>query len=517
MYNVLIVDDETLVRSSLASMLDWEAENFRIVGDAANGKAALNILQSQPVDVLFTDIKMPIMDGIELLQRVSALPRRPAAIVVLSAYDEFDLVRQAFRLGVHDYILKSDITPAAIAGILNAIRPNLEKSSHVEQQPFSEQVPIHKTLRQMAFGDMEKAESILPQQWCLGCLEVDDFKTVSLRFGSDLEAALVQPLLQFAEQVPRIRSKCVMTAISFSRFLILFQGEEAVKQARSICMQVQKVWKGYMDISSSGGISATGTHADDFQALLLESYSNITLKYIFGSGGVFTINEERLFDVRAALARREQLKELLNGMRSMNAQLLIDSQQSVFALLHKGTLEQARVLALQIVYNVQMQLLDSGAELWSVFNTEYESDFYQRISQLETTWDVEMWVSGMVSWVAQALEQVQVSANVDLMEKAKRFIADHYAQQELNLAAVAGYVGLNEKYFSTRFNKEVGKSFVGYLAELRVARAKQLIRKTDLKMYEVSEAVGFVTVEHFTRVFKKHTGISPKSYQGNGI
>lgn len=514
MLNILIVDDETIVRTSLASMMDWGKEGFCISSTASNGKAALQILRTQPIDVLFTDIKMPIMDGIELIKKLQDF-KNPPLVIVLSAYSEFDLVRKAFRYGAHDYILKSDITPAYIREILCSLRPLFKPAG---AKPMNQQVCSKENiLRSMALGNMEKAHLILPNQFCLACIEIDHFKKESLRFGRELDSALIQPLLEFAVQVPRVSAKCVITPISYSRFLLLFLSADAMKQADSICMQVQKVWKDYMNLSVTVGISDIGHDTDDFYTLLQECCDNITLKYIFGAGGIYTPTENQIFDVKKALMHKDELLPLLEGIRSMNAQLLIDSQQGFMIKLYQGTLDEAKTMALEIVYNLQLQLLDAGADLWNVFNTDYETDFYQQVSMLDDIRDVEMWIIGVIRWVTQYLSKTQVSAEMDLMEKAKRFIADHCTEPELNLAVVAGYIGLNEKYFSTRFNRETGKSFVQYLTELRISRAKQLILKTDMRVYEVSDAVGFSSVEHFTRVFKKYAGVSPKSYHGDNI
>ena len=121
MIRTLIVDDDALVRATLSSLLDWESCGYRIVQDCLNGQQALDYLRLQDVDLLITDIKMPGMGGLKLLEQLRASARMPVS-VVLSGYDEFELVREAFRLGAYDYLLKANLTEAELRRLLTDLR-----------------------------------------------------------------------------------------------------------------------------------------------------------------------------------------------------------------------------------------------------------------------------------------------------------------------------------------------------------------------------------------------------------
>lgn len=512
MYNLLIVDDETIVRTALAAIVNWDELGFRIVGSVPTGKAALNLIQSQSVDVVFTDIKMPIMDGIELMEHLRQLDQPPLCYV-LSAYSDFDIARKAFKLGAVDYIIKGDISKNQLedlaADIVNKLEARGRGLASDSQTPLTP--AAH--LLEMVLGSPQPNNPMLEQRYFLACLEIDDFRKESLRFGSDLTSGLVQPLLEFGGQIPRIASRCVLTAISPSRYLIYYSEEEHTDYSTmaSICGQLQKVWKNYMNLSVTVGISGMGQGADDFSRLLRESGNNLTIKYIFGRGGLFGPDVDELFSVSRAQEDATLCEALVSAMKSASPAALPEEQQMFFVLLGSYTIAQAHTRILQLIYHTALMLADVGEGLWDVFNTESETDFYQKISRLRTVEDIQHWVTNFTRWVTDYFHTSRTSANMDIMEKAKRFIAGNFSFPGLNLAAVASYVGLNEKYFCTRFNKEVGVSFSSYLTELRIATAKRMIMKTDSKMYEISEAVGFGSVEHFTRVFKKLNGVSPNS------
>jgi len=104
-------------------------------------------------------------------------------------------------------------------------------------------------------------------------------------------------------------------------------------------------------------------------------------------------------------------------------------------------------------------------------------------------------------------------AKTDMIVKAKRFISDNYEDADLSLKKVAEHVGVNEKYFTNRFTKDTGETFTSYLTELRIQKARELLKTTNFKVYEIAEMVGYYNVEHFNRMFKKLNGISPAQYR----
>ena len=116
-------------------------------------------------------------------------------------------------------------------------------------------------------------------------------------------------------------------------------------------------------------------------------------------------------------------------------------------------------------------------------------------------------------WVSDYLENCREDRQEDVILRARRFIADNYASPEMTLKSAADYVGLNEKYFSTKFTKETGMTFSTYLTSVRLEKAKRLMESTDLRMYEISDRVGYHNVEHFNRMFKKAYGTSPGDYK----
>ncbi|MDQ0656355.1 response regulator [Paenibacillus sp. W2I17] len=129
MYKLMIVDDELLMRVGIRSMLNWEEYNFYVVGEAGNGKEALSLALEVMPDLIITDIKMPIMDGLQLIQEASCV-LKTCKYVILSNFDEFHYVKEALKLGASDYLIKSEITESSLIDLLSIVGQKLQ-SEHV--------------------------------------------------------------------------------------------------------------------------------------------------------------------------------------------------------------------------------------------------------------------------------------------------------------------------------------------------------------------------------------------------
>lgn len=519
MYKVVLADDEAIIRTSIANLISWEEIGFEFIGDAANGKGILSIMESNHVDVVLTDIKMPIMDGIELIEELQ-LKDEPPVIVVFSAYDDFPLVRRAFKLGARDYILKSDINEQILTECMINIRKELdEKLEPIPSSKRNENISVEDTkkdpsdiLKDMVLGKGEIDDQSLYERYYLVCFEVEDFNKHTNRFGEDMSNNLIQPVINVANQVPRVVSRCIFTNISASRYILCYHCEkdEGLENIQSIAEQIVRVWKNYMNISVSAGISTMGQGAESFLDCLQEAYDHLSMKFIFGKEQIFTEIYCRQFDVKNAIVKTNQYKSLINSIKLADNDAILEEQRKFFVFISSCSLEEGKRECLNFIYHISIMFVEIKDVIWDSFNQNI--NFYEKIMRLKDTREMEMWLVNFVRWIVDYIEHKYDQKVTDVIEEAKCFISDHYSDPSISLGAVAEFVGLNEKYFSTRFSNETGISFIAYLTELRIKKAKEMIERTNMKVYEISEAVGYSSVEHFTRVFKRITGRTPTTY-----
>lgn len=498
MKQVLIVDDESIVRVTLRSLVDWESYGYTIAKDCMDGLQALEYIKEYPVDLLVTDMKMPGMDGLGLISSLKEENRLPVTIV-LSGYNEFELVREAFRLGVCDYLLKSDLSTRMLGGLLDKLN----------QKYFRD--------RELSVQDMSPEKIDIPKDGCYGIVlfEVVDFKRQSMRFADNLEEEMAKPMLELARQIPRMASRTGLMELYPSQFLLYYRVTEPSSYPLSIvslARQIQKVWRDYMNLETAAGISGVvdfqgGDHINDAIEQDIKLLKWCALAGAYGMCAAWDY-EKRL---AAMDEKKAACQPFMTALFSGDKAAAVREKDKLLAPINNMTMEEASEECLHILCQL--------ADHFRIYENEFSSllpervNYYEKLARLGQIGELELWMNNYFRWVSDYLENCRDDRQEDVIMRARRFIADNCASPEMTLKSAADYVGLNEKYLSTKFTKETGMTFSAYLTDVRLEKARRLMDTTDLKMYEISDRVGYRNAEHFNRMFKKAYGISPGDYK----
>lgn len=208
MIRTLIADDDALLRAALRTMVDWEALGYTLVGDCTNGLQALDLMQRRRVDLLITDMKMPLLDGLGLIRRLREGSLLPVTLV-LSGYDEYELVREAFRLGAHDYLLKGNLDTPGLTRTLTDLRKGGFGGG-------------------TAGAPAAPGPALAPGSYGVAVFAADDLAGVSARFGGDLKTRLDKPMLELVRQIPRVAGRATVRAAGPGQYELLWQvGDKA--------------------------------------------------------------------------------------------------------------------------------------------------------------------------------------------------------------------------------------------------------------------------------------------------
>ncbi|WP_461206230.1 response regulator transcription factor [Clostridium sp. DL1XJH146] len=504
MYSILLVDDDVINRVAIVTMVDWQSLGFKITGQASNGKAALEFLENNKVHLIITDMKMPIMGGLKFIKEVRKKDKE-VKVIALSSYDEFDLVRQAFKLDIEDYILKAELSNQYLTTFMLNIKEKLSKANNLIINSNQEN-----DFEEYALGKKAIIGTEFENYYCL-MIQIEDLESVRKRFV-DLKNELFVPAEKILMQIPKVAKSCNVIEYTYSRLLVCYKTNEVEDESiRLLCRQVINVLKNYMNIEVSIGVSDWHQSSTKLLKSIEQAIKRLSLRYVYGDKKVFTEYESKEFDLKGTLAREKDYKKLLKSFKEFSDEELFQSQRNLFNKKEFENVDELKKKCINLIYFEALMLENNGDNIWNIWGRKVS--FYNKFKPLVTSADVLMWMFNFDRCIMDYLKKkYENKINSDRQSIVKHYIDDNYANPDLSLREVASFEGLNEKYFSSKFKKECGMSFVEYLTKVRIDAAKSLIENTNMKLYEVSRAVGYNNAEHFARVFKKKVGISPREY-----
>ena len=191
--------------------------------------------------------------------------------------------------------------------------------------------------------------------------------------------------------------------------------------------------------------------------------------------------------------------------------LKAEEKEKLFAELANLEIKESRQEIYSVILAIGIRFSSENSNFSDIFGQQY--DYADKIDRIGDGRSLKLWITNFLAWIMDYSASKLHVAETDIIIKAKRYMSDHYEDPGLSLSEVAEHVELNEKYFTNRFTKEAGETFSAYLTALRMQKAKELLKTTTFKVYEISEMTGYHSVEHFNRVFKKLNGVTPAKYR----
>jgi len=530
----MVVDDEPIVRLAIKSLVEWDDYGFDLTYEASNGKQALKILDknNKNVDIVITDINMPVMDGLELIAELVQLQDAPE-IIVLSAYNDYNLVRKAFKLGVKDYILKTEMNPDGLLALLEEIKSRMLRGKNAGDKGLSSARLAESSyyreelLRKLVHGSIATEQEVyfktsdlrLSMYNLVVCfLWVDEYQLVVERYGSNSLSAFITSTHNAIVQVLGEAGVGEALAMSPHEYVILLSFESMSVSAirnkiNEILSKIRHALSNYVSINVSIGVSDIRNGFENINSLYNQAERNARLRFVFGKG--------RTIFPEDALSINDSGNESLIGkegpfVAALRAQDEVRVMAELDKLLEKimgikcSKIEKYYGCYMEILFTLIKFLDDAGEDIVEVFGKDV--DFYEKIIRFETREEINIWIRNITSWVANYMNEKKDAKLNRAIAKAKEFIKANY-NNNITLKMVSDYVGLSESHFSYSFTKNAGMTFTDFLTLVRIDAAKKLMSTSNKKIYEIASDVGYASVEHFSRIFKKVTGQSPNSYK----
>lgn len=575
MYRVLLVDDEEDVREGLVVEVDWEALDLRIVGLAENGREALEMAERVDPDIVVTDISMPFMDGLELAKRLRE--RNPLVkVVILTGYDEFDYARQAVSLSVDEYLLKP-FSAGHLTELLTRLRVQMESEvaerENVQQlrDHYYTSLPLLQADLMATLLHRQKSPEYIHdkakqcgldlhgERYGVSVLTLhmdgEGKKTPRRMQAETSEARNAEIVQQGVDREPSGAERQNTLEHRQGTGQSLLQSEDAELKQFAALNIAAEVWMEHgaghafmhqetivlLYVDRWGGAEGEKRQQQALENVMRSINHYLRIPATVGSGqivntlaGVKHAYEDALLALDYRLVPgTDPLIYIADVERQTAGKLRFDElkQQTLTRCLKAGTQTELEE-ALQIIFreitvehgrsDIQLYLIEVLTTVWKAAQASGEAmedifgagfQLYADLFRLPGLSEAQNKVREVCLLVQHRIASGRQHVYKDIVEQALSFTKEHYADPDLSIQKVCGHLHISSGYFCGIFKKEVQLTFLQYLMQIRMEAAKELLRSTELKSFEIAGQVGFAEPNYFSFCFKKHIGISPKEYR----
>jgi two-component system response regulator YesN len=503
MIKVLLVDDQTTVIRYLSSSLNWESLNMNIAGYAANGVEALQLIAEMSPDIVITDIRMPVMDGLELIRNIRDF-NYSCKIIILSAYGEFEYAKQSIQYGVSHYLLKP-IDKSKLLDILNQISIEIEQNHEKEQEFMLMKKKIrgfvqeenNRKLAKLLHSKQDEPFAPMIFDPHLQRIVSQHFSCMIMDFPDSIEQGETETGEQHQDRI-FIR----LTKNDRLEFLSFYNVTQ--NQAQELAIHQEMIQYFHLGEAKYCGIS----HVHIGVQAVVKAYSEAktALKGGFYSGSELNHFEELSFKMIKYDKKIYQVRDkLVEGLRLGQLEPCCRFFAEWMDHFQKNNISPEYVYhnCYELLFLIKHELDAEGA----ILNTEE----LQRLFIHYKVQDLTDYVNEQFRILTESITMVKTQTD-HVVRKVKAYIEKNY-NTNITLDLMAEHLFISKFYLSRMFKKVAGITVWDYLTQVRLDRAKQLLISTNLKSYEIAADVGYENTSHFSSVFKKQVGISPSEFK----
>lgn len=528
MLRVIVSDDEKKVSQLICHLGEWNSLGMEVVGVAQNGIEALDLLQRFSAHILITDIRMPGCDGLELIQRAKEVSPS-TEFVIISGYRYFEYAQTAIRYGVSDYLLKpinKKELNETLERIANRYRGRLVEETVLQQAERND------TARRIAYLSrvLEGAENFTLQNANQTMYHMQEGAFLCAECKIDQKETWPAPesLTLMRERIARMLgdevSNGIYDAQGLSRgegrvtILVNFDPEIQETLRKRMWTFVEKV-RAHQELFPGVSVTlALGTIEEDWHNISSSVNSAsfiLDQRLLLGTGGV--LNPAEQFEGEMSNAWHGLLSDSLQEMEQVLLQRDAAALNDAISLQFERLMKLPRLTGAAILRYVEgitrgFLVLTYKEGLLKEDTESAYRDIEMHIDRFGSAQEVLVCCRESILSTYEAALFSRKNEEMRPIRLAKDYIADHY-MQTITLEEVSGIAGFNASYFSSLFKHETGENFLEYLSNTRIEKAKDLLRTTRLSVTEICEEVGYQDMKHFSKTFKKVTGIKPSEFR----
>ena len=528
---LMIVDDDQLIRDRLLEMIPLQELGLECCCEADNGVDAFSLYLQHRPQIILMDINIPLLNGLELARMIGN-EEKNVRIIVITGYATLDSAREAIRANAFDFLTK----PVRQDELLVVLRRAIDSYVHMVsaacdaqqiEKLLQESLPLLRErylLQLLSNGTQESEDACrrhlsrigVPTAYPYLCVAavVPDYAE-----SQESDREVMQIVIQnMTEEICRTRE---MASIVFfdpmQRGILLVQGAEQqlTKRLEELLILLQEKMMLVFHSRLSAGIGSTVSAFKALSQSMRDALDALNYKNTFGQNGICSIENVFRYETLQPVSLYPQMEDVFSKLQAGNQEAALSALKCLFGeavRMAGGSEDFIRWIFVELVVRLNVYLYSRGMS--NELPCLADRSLYTQILLSVNPFLLQRQIYDLFVQCLTLQKRQRRSRSAQLIERACTYIREHCGDPELDLSEASAAVELSSVYFSTLFKKETGMTFTDYLNSVRVERAKKLLQdqKTPMKMYEISEQVGYSNPKYFYQMFRRLTGQSPKQY-----
>ena len=534
MLKMVLADDESIVRNGLLNIIDWSKYDIEIVAEASDGQETYDLCMRLMPDILFTDIRMPFMDGIEVAAKLKE-SGNDLKVIIFSGIQDFGYAKSALNINAEGYILKP-MDVAELTEVVIKVVKKIKQEKNLNDKVQHLRLQLHenfgaakeKFLRNMVLGAYKKEQEIIEKLnyfknpvdpndlICVAVLQIDDYSKFIENYTEEEKQLLSFSITNITEEIINDFTKGTCVVMGDNEQILMFnkkKDEPLIEESELFTVIVANLNK-YLNISASIGVGRVIDNFLDIYSSYKDAVNALYFKFYTGKGSIINISDVSLkFENKELPNLYSEENELVNLIKSGNVQetkKLIQNIFMKFGLDKMYTIEYIQRICNEFIYTATRAIYELGENIDDFVNNR--SKILNKINYTESIFELQEQLENILLAAAQYFSSKYTQKNNKVINDIKKIISKRY-MEDININKIAESVYLSPNYISLIFKQETGETIIDFLTKTRMDEAKVLLKETDFKVLDISEMVGFQDASYFSKVFKKYAGIHPQKYR----
>lgn len=533
MLKMVLADDESIVRDGILNIVNWNDFGIEIIAEASDGQEAYDLCMKHLPDILFTDIRMPIMDGLEVAEKLKENGIE-LKVIIFSGVQDFGYAKSALNINAEGYILK----PLEVLELTEVVRKVVKKINNersMAQRVHNLKQQLHenfgaareKFLKNIILGAYQLEKDIInklgyfkepfsiDKPIVVAVLQVDEYIRLTENYNEEDKQLLSFSIVSIVEELINNHTLGSCVAMNDNEFAMLFNSEDANSGDKSdLYSEIIDSLNKYLQVSVSIGVGREVTNILRINTSYKEAVEALYFKFYTGKNAIIDITDISVNlennEIPDLYADENELVNLVKSGNVIETEAAIENLFKKISLDRKYTMEYIHRICDEIVYITTRAIYELGEEIGGV--NRNRAEILNALYQTESIFDLQKKMSEILVNIARRFSYKYTYKNKKIVDDIMRYIEKKY-MDDLNINKIAESVYLSPNYISVIFKQMTGTTIIDYLTKIRMENAKILLKETDFRILEISEMIGFQDASYFSKAFKKHTGIHPQKYR----